>query len=76
MLHVAIPLWILVAIALWHVSGALRARRRQIRPSRVLLYLPPPPLPPRKRIPWPLSAVIYGVACLAALDMGSTIIGH
>jgi hypothetical protein len=34
MLHAAIPLWILVAIALWHVSRPWRERRREARIMR------------------------------------------
>jgi hypothetical protein len=34
MLHAAVPLWFLVAIALWHVSRPWRERRREARIMR------------------------------------------
>jgi hypothetical protein len=53
MLHAAIPLWILVAIALWFVSRPWRERRRHARNVRRMhellhpqsLPAPPPPKP-------------------------------
>jgi hypothetical protein len=51
MLHAAIPLWILVAIALWCASRPWRERRRkahEMRRAHAMLY---PSLYPQRRSP-------------------------